>query len=90
MFFHALTFARSEGSSSPKGPGKCKCNETDMGDRYSCFLPDSSLKLHRKCLKVIKIITFCMLNLIVQNGVNLQNQMSMTSFPLHSAHLEDF
>ena len=47
MFFHALTFAGSRGSclnteadrssiqTSPEGPGKCKCNETNMCDRYS-------------------------------------------------------
>ena len=47
-----------------------------MGDCSSCILPDSSLKLHRKCRKVIAIIVFHMLNLIVQNGVSLQNQPS--------------
>ena len=60
-----------------EGPGKCLCNETNMCDRYSCILPDFSRKSHRKQCKGIKIVR--MLNLIVQNGVGLQNQ---TSFPL--------
>ena len=40
----ALTFTGSLGSClntrsiyCPKGPGKCKCNATDMCDRYSCI-----------------------------------------------------
>ena len=45
--FHALTFAgvprklfehktdRPSAQTSPEGPGKCKCNETNMCDRYS-------------------------------------------------------
>ena len=51
-------------------------------DRCSCILPDSSLKLHRKRQKVIKIIVFRKLNLVVQNGVSWHIRMSKMSFPL--------
>ena len=93
IFFHALVFARSRGSCLntrpqgrvfkrlPKDPTNVNAMKQTC-DRYSCILPDSSLKLHRKRRKVIKIIVFCKLNLIVQNGVGLQNRTSKTSFPL--------
>ena len=36
---------RPSAQTSPEGPGKCKCNETNMCDRYSCiftlFQPNS-------------------------------------------------
>ena len=52
---------------------------TDIGDRCSCILPDSSLNSHRKRRKIFKIIVFPTLNLVVQNGASLQNRTSKTS-----------
>ena len=65
--------ARPSVQTSSEGTGKC-C--------HSCILPDSSLNCHQKRRKVIKIIIFRTLNLVVQNGVGLQNRTSKMSFPL--------
>ena len=64
-------------------------------DRYSCILPDSSRKLHRKRLQVIKIVAFSTLNLLNRMAsackiecqrrhfrIGLQSRTSKTSSPL--------
>ena len=55
----------------PRDPENVNAMEQTC-DRYSCILPDSGLKSP----KVIKITSFRTLNLIVQNGVSLQNRSS--------------
>ena len=93
MFFHALTFAGSRGSCLnrrpqgrvfkrlPREPANVNTMK-QMCDRYSCILPDSSLNSYQKRRKVNKIIIHRTLNLVVQNGVGLQNRTSKMSFPL--------
>ena len=81
MFFNALTFARSRGSCLnmrphgrvfkhlPRDPEDVYAIKQTC-DHYSCILPDSNLKSHRKSRKNIKIIVFS-LDLFVQNDVSL-------------------
>ena len=47
-----------------------------MCECYSCILPDSIQKSHRKRREDIKIVVFQTLNLVVQNGVGLQNHVN--------------
>ena len=38
--------------------GKCKCNETNMYDCYSCTFTNYCCKSHRKHRKIVKITVF--------------------------------
>ena len=87
MFFHASTFVGTRGScfnTSLQGRvfkhlPRDLANVNAMKqtcDCYSCILPDSVLKSHPKCRNNIIINVFHSLDLLVQNGISLQNRMS--------------
>ena len=60
--------------SSSERPGNCKCTEINMGDCYSCILPDSSLKSTKNAEKSIKLSVFGTLNHVEQNGENITSE----------------
>ena len=63
---------RPEGRVFKRLPRDPANDGTNMCDRYSCILPDSSCT----------VTVFCTLNFVVQNGVGLRNRTSKTSLPL--------
>ena len=74
---------------SPEGPGKCECNETNMCDCYSCIFYLIPTQFALKTQLKHKIVHFLTLDFSKQNGVGCKLLNVITSSQHHN-HTQRF